>query len=156
MAHIGKYYRVHFRRDTCCNLSNSSFGWGCRYTWQTSGIGGTIGLALNNHIWVCTSTHGPTNDMPKWTSAPLVSGIYTLVAECTVVVSGTPQISKSFGTITEATLGLLYKVQFDINQETNFTHRVQGSLGIVFSNPPFWTKQPTSFDPWDVVSAYWP
>lgn len=156
MAHIGKDYRLHFRRDTATPLGDNRFAWGCKYNWSLHGLGGVIGGPLNNSVQPCVSTPLATNLSPIW-SAPIVHiGAFVVQAYTYVVIEGTPQRSNVYGEIREATLGIIYKIRFPWDTHPNFRNRLQGIVDILVAVAPWITKSNTAFDVWDVELGYWP
>lgn len=60
MAHSGKTYPVHFRRDLNINSTTNNTGWPRAFGLTSDNAFGTVGSNLLGHRWVCIARDEPT------------------------------------------------------------------------------------------------
>jgi hypothetical protein len=69
MAHIGKNYRLHFRRDLGTGISNNNRSLAWSYTVGAADIGGTVGGPLTSMNVLVEPVDERTFNGAKWQSA---------------------------------------------------------------------------------------
>jgi len=74
VAHSGKRYPVHFRRDFNLNSRTNNVGFGRGYRFSTQGCLGDVGLVLSHTALNCTDVDAKTFDGLKWESTPRTLG----------------------------------------------------------------------------------
>lgn len=86
MAHAGKYYPVHFRRDLNLNQSTNNFGLARAYAVRSSLYTGTVGVPLNSKRIICHAVDEPTFQFAKWESEWFTCGTRTVrwLLECSL------------------------------------------------------------------------
>jgi hypothetical protein len=62
MAHVGKHYKLQFRRDLYAGVLNHEWAFPECYRLTVEGISGQVGAILNRHEWFCVNKH--MNDQP--------------------------------------------------------------------------------------------
>lgn len=67
MAHVGKFYPVHFRRDLNLRVTNNRGGYARAYDAFANDKGGTVGVALNRKAMHCHAVDEKTFEFAKWT-----------------------------------------------------------------------------------------
>ena len=68
MAHVGKFYPVHFRRDLSLNLRQFDAKYARAYNTIVLQAEGTLGIKLNGKSLYVHEKDGPTFEMAKWES----------------------------------------------------------------------------------------
>jgi hypothetical protein len=66
MAHVGKFYPVHFRRDLNLNISNNNAGYPRAYDCFANDKQGSLGLYLNRVPFHCHAVSERTFQFAKW------------------------------------------------------------------------------------------
>lgn len=87
MAHIGRFYPVHFRRDLNLDLTNNNRGYAKYYVAGCNGLAGIIGAYLVNNLVRCLAVEELTFKLAKWKSANIVHGGRTFHYELTVTTA---------------------------------------------------------------------
>lgn len=70
MAHLGKNYPVHLRRDWAPDVSNFNAAHARDYMFTSRSSSGTIGGSIPNSGIRCKAYNERTLDVPEWRSAP--------------------------------------------------------------------------------------
>ena len=68
MAHIGRFWELHFRRDLGIDLTNNNRGLARAYTVGASGWGGTVGGPLTSSFIRCDAVDELTFNGALWRS----------------------------------------------------------------------------------------
>lgn len=156
MAHIGKQYPVHFRRDTFLNLTNFSLGFGKRYTIVLGGCTGSLGDSLSGQMFDARTAAGRERELPEWSSGPIVVGLDTVVIRCYVQIEGTPQRAQVYMEVNSFILGTVYTCRLSINQDS-YRNRLQAISGdVIFQTPGVCAHTFNQVSSWDVVFGFAP
>lgn len=83
MAHIGKSYKLQFRRDLA-NVTNNRLAYPEAFRWSSSNTNGAVAADLINHVVPLVNT--ATNAQPPmvWQSAPRTAGGVSYIARLTL------------------------------------------------------------------------
>lgn len=156
MAHIGKDYPVHFRRDTFLNLTDFSKGFGKRYTLLLGGVTGSIGDVVGNQFLDARTVGGREHELPEWSSGPITVGPDTVVVRAYVVIEGFPQVAAVYFDVDSFILGTVYTCRLSINQ-SSYRDRIQaGSGDVIFETPGVCAFTYDQFSSWDIVMGFAP
>ncbi len=127
MAHRGKTYPVHFRRDWNLGVTNNSKGFAKGYYVFTPGGFGSLGAALKGKKFTCVTFDELTFSGLKWKSAKQsVGGVQMRCEMTTSIAQGFP-IAVATGQIIADGIGVL--INFRGPQPVNFNY---GSLKLGF------------------------
>jgi hypothetical protein len=69
MAHVGKFYPVHFRRDLGIDLNDNRAGYAKRYDVRMGSCSGTVGNVLDHLFLRCNPIDEKTFNGAKWQSS---------------------------------------------------------------------------------------
>jgi len=107
MAHVGKYYPVHFRRDLNLDLFSNTFGIARAYGCQSQHFTGSVGSALNSRRLIANAVDEPTFQLANWLSEyELVAGRQVRFNIESSVVFGFPQLLMRVA-VEDQSLGIL-------------------------------------------------
>ena len=141
MAHLGKVYPVHFRRDFNLNVQNNSVGFAKAYNHFFAGASGTIGVALQTKPLVCIAQDETTFAGMKWDSGWQPRAGYSVKFSCEttfppgaadILVSGElrEQVIGILGTAVFGTLNQFVYNSFNFHWDPlSFTHLALFGLG---------------------------
>lgn len=107
MAHLGKVYPVHFRRDFNLNVTNNGAGFAKAYNCFFAGASGTIGAELRVKPLVCIAKDETTFAGMKWESNFEPRAGYYVKFVAATIFPPTPNDILIRGELTEQTLGSL-------------------------------------------------
>lgn len=80
MAHVGKFYRVAFRRDFNLDVGNNRKGFAFAYEWGTQQCFGSIGSLLDGKVFHLEALDEATYDGIHWKSdIKVLDGYHTYV-----------------------------------------------------------------------------
>lgn len=156
MAHIGKKYPVHFRRDANFDVTNYSIGFGQRYTLFVGGVTGSIGSVVGGLFLDAETPHSRIHDLPEWASAPLVVGTDVVVIRAYTVFEGPPQNMVVYMDVNSFDLGKVYTVRLSINQDGYRGRGQAGSGDVVFETPGVCQWTFNQFSSWEVIFGFPP
>lgn len=116
MAHKGKYWPVHFRRDMTLNCGTSWQRFAASYYLTPRGLLGSLGSALNGRRINCINQSQPTPDSLAWSSNNfLITGatVYArIVMEIQPYTPGNHQFNSMRYELLEASGVLLFARQY--------------------------------------------
>lgn len=153
MAHLGKLYPVHFRRDWSTQLRSYRSAFARRYVLLFDDSAGTIGSHVDDARPLFVAVDERTRDVPRWEVAPTnINGrIVTGFIECTQVnIQGEMEwrcemFDSVQGSLVRATGG--YAV--------NRRYRMMAARWdpAYFPHPSLWSSSPGNF--WNLAALKW-
>lgn len=121
MAHIGKNYRLAFRRDLSLNaFPGNVSGWPQTYRLLLSGFQGTLGPTLEGKRFDVDQEVDATNGEVVYETEPFAAGTFTLVAKVRCFIVPNNQRYRYDFTIRSATMGILYGALFNVPSQTSY------------------------------------
>lgn len=112
MAHKGKQWPLHFRRDLSLQVLNYNQGLARTYRVTFFGQTGTVGTAANNHPVDIVQVGPPFGPPARWASLPHVFGGAIVVYTAETVVGAVPQNTGIRLKVTKDDGTLLYQLAF--------------------------------------------
>jgi hypothetical protein len=107
MAHSGRVYPVHFRRDWNLDVFNNNRGYGRGYVWSCDGGFGTIGIAMHGLGFNLVAVNEDSADQPIWESAvQTVAGRKIGIVQ-SLVYNGTLKRVEHSAQVTDSIVGSL-------------------------------------------------
>lgn len=112
MAHSGKIFPLHFRRDFNLNVNTYQQGLPNVYILSFArNWGDPLPDPLAGTTFRCTPDQSPVPERLVWTSAAVHSAGHTFRARFELTLSGTKTVANRFILITDATLGLIWQLR---------------------------------------------
>lgn len=120
MAHVGRYYRLHFRRDLATDVGNNNKAWARAYDVGAAFLSGTVGNLLVNSRFRVTAINERTFNGAMWQSnlLPLAGRLIRYQIECSSA-AGFPLVMARVRVI-DQTLGNLIEVNANRSDNANY------------------------------------
>lgn len=146
MAHRGKYYPVHFRRDFNLNLNSNASGFPMGFRFDGGSLAGAIGVWLNLNRVLVPARFEHTAPRPYWLSEKISGGGRNFYVQIDPDLDGNSGITKLKGEVLDSVAGEVGR--FSGVRSSNVSYGVwQGTFDITF------VPQPSIFQP--VQASTW-
>lgn len=110
MAHVGRFYQLHFRRDLSIDTGNNNRGYAHAYDVGWSDITGIVGGPMTGDFVRCNAVAETSFNGAKWESAIFPAGGHLIRYTVeTSLATGWPRNSARI-TVTDLTVGTLLAV----------------------------------------------
>lgn len=120
MAHSGKQYPVHFRRDFNINLTNFMFGYAKAYFFFWQAYAGDLGVAVGHQEFRCDAVDETSFNGLKWRSPVYVINGHQVYTELRTTVADGWDFIQQIAELWDLSHGLLVNVK--ALQNGAFTH----------------------------------
>lgn len=105
MAHSGRFYPVHFRRDFNLNLMSNNSGFPKGFIFDGTSLTGSIGHYLDLHSVLCPARDEVVLPTPFWQSDATPGGGRTFYIQVTSAIDGISGITTLRGSVFDSVAG---------------------------------------------------
>jgi len=143
VAHVGKIYRLHFRRDLSLQVSNNRNGLSFEYDVELIGVTGSIGSTLNTRTIRLHQTGPLDGSVAFWTSGDFVNTGHLLRYDLHTVLNGAHTGINIRLVITDSALGKIWEQEGSLTHQPDYAAWSASAGDIVFQHPPQMTQAPS-------------
>lgn len=121
MAHIGKFYRLAFRRDLGLNtFPGNVSSWPQTYRLLLSGFQGTLGPTLEGRLFDVDIQVDATNGEIVYETDGFAAGSFFLHVKVRCFIVPNPQRYRYDFSVRSATMGILYGALFNVPSQSSY------------------------------------
>lgn len=112
MAHVGKFWKLHFRRDLSAQAPNNRTGWAEQYRITFARLGGSIGQFVRDTVPLLPISFVASNGQMNGTTANFIANGHTVHATVQMDLAGTPQVYHGSMSIIDSVRGKVYQEEW--------------------------------------------
>lgn len=109
MAHVGKYYRLAFRRDFNISLDSNRTGLAYEYVVPIGNLFGPLGVDVKSRTYRCVADQQPKDNKPIWRSGEFFFSTYRYRVLLTATFDTPTGSTWLYMSVSDATRGKLYE-----------------------------------------------